>query len=137
MEQFQPLEQNIQLNKQTNLEIDLLLEAIYRLSGYDFRQYNRSSISRRIYNRMGINNIPTISRVQEKVIHDKEFLEQILNDFSINVTEMFRNPSFLRLFVKQSFRFYENIRKSVFGMQGVPQVKKYILWPSCFRKRGL
>lgn len=94
MEQFQPLEQNIQLNKQTNLEIDLLLEAIYRLSGYDFRQYNRSSISRRIYNRMGINNIPTISRVQEKVIHDKEFLEQILNDFSINVTEMFRNPSF-------------------------------------------
>ena len=137
MEQFQPLEQNIQLNKQTNLEIDLLLEAIYRLSGYDFRQYNRSSISRRIYNRMGINNIPTISRVQEKVIHDKEFLEQLLNDFSINVTEMFRNPSFLKLFVKRSSQFCENIQKSVFGMQGVRQVKKYILWPSCCRKRGL
>jgi len=59
MEQFQPLDQEIQLNKQTNLEIDLLLEAIYRLSGYDFRQYNRSSISRRIFNRMRINSIPT------------------------------------------------------------------------------
>jgi len=113
MEQFQPLEQNIQLNKQTNLEIDLLLEAIYRLSGYDFRQYNRSSISRRIYNRMGINNIPTISRVQEKVIHDKEFLEQILNDFSINVTEMFRNPSFFKAFretVIPVLREYPEIR---------------------------
>lgn len=113
MEQFQPLEQNIQLNKQTNLEIDLLLEAIYRLSGYDFRQYNRSSISRRIYNRMGINNIPTISRVQEKVIHDKAFLEQILNDFSINVTEMFRNPSFFKAFretVIPVLREYPEIR---------------------------
>lgn len=113
MEQFQPLEQNIQLNKQTNLEIDLLLEAIYRLSGYDFRQYNRSSISRRIYNRMGINNIPTVSRVLEKVIHDKEFLEQILNDFSINVTEMFRNPSFFKAFretVIPVLREYPEIR---------------------------
>ncbi len=98
MEHFEPLEQNIQLNKQTNLEIDLLLEAIYRLSGYDFRQYNRSSISRRIFNRMRINSIPTISRVQEKVIHDQAFLEQLLNDFSINVTEMFRNPSFFKAF---------------------------------------
>jgi len=113
MEQFQPLEQKIQLNKQTNLEIDLLLEAIYRLSGYDFRQYNRSSISRRIYNRMGINNIPTISQVLEKVIHDQEFLEQMLNDFSINVTEMFRNPSFFKAFrekVIPILREYPEIR---------------------------
>ncbi|WP_336636302.1 protein-glutamate O-methyltransferase CheR [Lysinibacillus fusiformis] len=113
MEHFEPLEQNIQLNKQTNLEIDLLLEAIYRLSGYDFRQYNRSSISRRIFNRMRINSIPTISRVQEKVIHDQEFLEQLLNDFSINVTEMFRNPSFFKAFrekVIPALREYQEIR---------------------------
>ncbi|GAA3343672.1 protein-glutamate O-methyltransferase CheR [Deinococcus persicinus] len=113
MEHFEPLEQNIQLNKQTNLEIDLLLEAIYRLSGYDFRQYNRSSISRRIFNRMRINSIPTISRVQEKVIHEQEFLEQLLNDFSINVTEMFRNPSFFKAFrekVIPALREYQEIR---------------------------
>ncbi|KOY80060.1 protein-glutamate O-methyltransferase CheR [Lysinibacillus macroides] len=113
MEQMQPLEQKIQLDKQTKLEIELLLEAIYRLSGFDFRQYNRSSISRRIYNRMKINNIPTISRVLEKVIHDKAFLEQLLNDFSINVTEMFRNPSFFKTFrekVIPSLRDYPEIR---------------------------
>ncbi|WP_341301013.1 protein-glutamate O-methyltransferase CheR [Lysinibacillus sp. FSL H8-0500] len=113
MEQMQPLEQKIQLNKQTNLEIELLLEAVYRLSGFDFRQYNRSSISRRIYNRMKINNIPTISRVLEKAIHDKAFLEQLLNDFSINVTEMFRNPSFFKAFrekVIPSLRDYPEIR---------------------------
>ncbi|MEQ6355621.1 protein-glutamate O-methyltransferase CheR [Lysinibacillus sp. M3] len=97
----------------TDLEIDLLLEAIYRLSGFDFRQYNRSSISRRIYSRMGMSNIPTISRVLEKVIHEDGFLEQLLNDFSINVTEMFRNPSFFKAFREEVVPFlrdYPEIR---------------------------
>jgi len=108
MDQF-PLEQKMH----TDLEIDLLLEAIYRLSGFDFRQYNRSSISRRIYSRMRMNNIPTVSRVLEKVIHENGFLEQLLNDFSINVTEMFRNPSFFKAFrqeVVPYLRDYPEIR---------------------------
>ncbi|KOS61135.1 protein-glutamate O-methyltransferase CheR [Lysinibacillus agricola] len=103
----------LQQKKHTDLEIDLLLEAIYRLSGFDFRQYNRSSILRRIYSRMRMSNIPTISRVLEKVIHENEFLEQLLNDFSINVTEMFRNPSFFKAFreeVVPSLRDYPEIR---------------------------
>lgn len=97
----------------SSLEIDLLLEAIYRMSGFDFRQYSRSSISRRIYNRMKIGSIPTISRLLEKVIHEDGFLEQILNDFSINVTEMFRNPSFFKAFRKEvipQLRDYPEIR---------------------------
>lgn len=108
MERF-PLQQKMY----TDLEIDLLLEAIYRLSGFDFRQYNRSSISRRINNRMRMNNITTISRVIENVIHEDGFLEQLLNDFSINVTEMFRNPSFFKAFrqeVVPYLRDYPEIR---------------------------
>ena len=95
------------------LEIDFLLEAIYRLSGFDFRQYNRSSISRRIHNRMNINGIETITGLLEKVIHEENFLEQMLNDFSINVTEMFRNPSFFKTFRKEVvpiLREYPEIR---------------------------
>ncbi len=106
-------EQRLENNQHANLELDLLLEAVYRLSGFDFRQYNRASISRRVYNRMKINNIPTISRLQEKVIHEEGFLTQLLNDFSINVTEMFRNPSFfraLRTEVIPKLRDYPEIR---------------------------
>ncbi|MTT31761.1 protein-glutamate O-methyltransferase CheR, partial [Terrilactibacillus sp. BCM23-1] len=88
-------------DQQIKVEIDLLLEGIYRVSGFDFRQYTRSSISRRISNRMKIDQIPTISRMLEKVIHDPVFLEKLLNDFSINVTEMFRNPSFFKAFRKK------------------------------------
>ncbi|TKI65181.1 protein-glutamate O-methyltransferase CheR [Lysinibacillus mangiferihumi] len=111
--QFQNFELKQQMNKHADMEIELLLEAIYRLSGFDFRQYNRSSISRRIYNRMRVSNIPTISRVQEKAIHEESFLEQLLNDFSINVTEMFRNPSFFKAFRKEVvpyLRQYPEIR---------------------------
>lgn len=95
------------------MEVDFLLEAIYRLSGFDFRQYNKSSISRRIHNRMKMNGISTITGLLEKVIHDEEYLEQLLNDFSINVTEMFRNPSFFKAFrevVVPMLREYPEIR---------------------------
>ena len=110
---FKNMGQEVEENVHSDMEIDLLLEAVYRLSGFDFRQYNRSSIARRIYNRMKINSIPTISRVLEKVFHEEDFLKQLLNDFSINVTEMFRNPSFFKAFreiVVPKLREYPEIR---------------------------
>lgn len=88
------------MDKKT-LEVRLLLEAVYTLSGFDFRKYNQQSIMRRIEHRMRINNIPTISRLTESIIYDKQLLHVVLNDFSINVTEMFRDPSFFRAFREQ------------------------------------
>ncbi|MGE7983486.1 CheR family methyltransferase [Solibacillus sp. NPDC093137] len=80
------------------LEVRLLLEAVYTLSGYDFRKYNQQSILRRIEHRMRLNNFSSISQLTESVIYNKELLKVLLNDFSINVTEMFRDPSFFRAF---------------------------------------
>lgn len=80
------------------LEVRLLLEAVYTLSGYDFRKYNQQSILRRIEHRMRLNNFSSISQLTEAIIYDKEVLKVLLNDFSINVTEMFRDPSFFRAF---------------------------------------
>lgn len=80
------------------LETDLLLKAIYRLSGYDFRNYMRSSIIRRIHNRMRLDRIGSISGLLDKVLHEEGYLNKILEDFSINVTEMFRDPSFFLAF---------------------------------------
>ncbi|MER1998808.1 MAG: protein-glutamate O-methyltransferase CheR [Lysinibacillus sp.] len=80
------------------LEIQLLLDAVYSLSGYDFRRYNQQSILRRIEHRMRIANIPSITQLTDAIIHNEEMLAQILKDFSINVTEMFRNPTFFKAF---------------------------------------
>ncbi|WP_240344286.1 protein-glutamate O-methyltransferase CheR [Paenibacillus sp. SYP-B3998] len=80
------------------LEIDLLLEGIHRLYGYDFRNYVRTSIRRRIQSRMRLEKLPTITALLERTLHDKLVAEQLIKDFSINVTEMFRDPSFFRAF---------------------------------------
>jgi len=99
-EQYQ-WETEMETDPKTNMEIDFLLEGIYQLSGYDFRQYARSSITRRVLNRMKADNLPTVSRVLEKAIHQEGFLEVLLDDFSINVTEMFRDPAFFRALREQ------------------------------------
>jgi chemotaxis protein methyltransferase CheR len=81
-------------NEVENLEIDLLLEAIKRRYGYDFHNYVRSSLKRRILHRMAIANLSRISDMLSCVIHDKSFFDDFLKDMSITVTEMFRDASF-------------------------------------------
>ncbi len=76
------------------IEITLLLEALFRKYGYDFRQYSRIHIGRRIANRMLLSNIGSISDVQSLALHDRGFAALLLQDLSITVTEMFRDPLF-------------------------------------------
>ncbi|MGM0876067.1 MAG: CheR family methyltransferase [Bacillota bacterium] len=83
------------------IEIDLLLEGIYRHYGFDFRNYVFSSIRRRIWHRIHSENLVTVSALQEKVLHDPRIMKSLLEDFSITVTEMFRDPSFYKAFRKK------------------------------------
>jgi chemotaxis protein methyltransferase CheR len=76
------------------LELRLLLEAIHQHHGYDFRGYARTSLKRRIWRRINEEGLETISGLQERVLHDDEVMERLLIDFSINVTSMFRDPTF-------------------------------------------
>lgn len=76
-----------------DLELTLLLEAIYQHYGYDFRQYARASIRRRIRRRMLEEKLETISGLQERVLHDASCMERLLADLSISVTSMFRDPT--------------------------------------------
>lgn len=74
------------------LEIDLLCEAIYRFYGFDFRQYARASLKRRILNLVDLEQLSSISALLEKVLHDRNVMERFLLNLSINVTSMFRDP---------------------------------------------
>jgi chemotaxis protein methyltransferase CheR len=78
------------------LEMELLLEAIYRHYGYDFRQYAPSSLRRRLKKRMEAERLTTFSALQDRVLHDSTAMEGLLRDMSVNVTAMFRDPSFFR-----------------------------------------
>ena len=76
------------------VEIGLLLEGIYQHYGFDFRGYAISSIRRRLWRRAYSERVETISALQEKVLHDPDAMERLLHDLSINVTSMFRDPTF-------------------------------------------
>jgi chemotaxis protein methyltransferase CheR len=78
------------------IEIDLLLQAISRKYGYDFRNYAKASIKRRIMNVLSSSGLKTISEMQHKLLYEKDFFETLLVKLSVNVTEMFRDPSFYK-----------------------------------------
>jgi chemotaxis protein methyltransferase CheR len=83
------------------LEIELLLEAVHRRYGFDFREYAQASLKRRLYRRMIAENLTTLSQLQDKLLHDPPSMERLLLDLSINVTSMFRDPTFYVAFRQQ------------------------------------
>ena len=80
------------------IEIELLLEAVYRHYGFDFRSYAYSSLRRRLWKRILAEGLATVSALQDRVLHDSETLERLLDDLSVSVTAMFRDPSFYLAF---------------------------------------
>jgi chemotaxis protein methyltransferase CheR len=76
------------------IEVALLLEAIFRRYGFDFREYAPASLRRRLWRRANAEGLPTLSALQDRVLHDPACMERLLLDLSINVTAMFRDPSF-------------------------------------------
>ncbi|PYO48722.1 MAG: chemotaxis protein CheR [Gemmatimonadetes bacterium] len=83
------------------IEIELLLEGIFRHYGFDFRAYAYASIRRRLWKRIEEEGLGSISALQERVLHEPEMMEKLLLDLSINVTAMFRDPGFYVTFREQ------------------------------------
>jgi chemotaxis protein methyltransferase CheR len=107
------------------LEMDLLLEALHRRYGYDFRGYARASLRRRLWRRVDLEGLRTLSGLQERVLHDPGAIDRLLADLSINVTEMFRDPGFhaaLRAQVVPLLRTHPFVRVWVAGCSSGEEV---------------
>ena len=83
------------INIQNN-ELEFFLEIIFRVFGYDFRNYNKAHVKRRILHRINNLELQSISQLQHKVLYEEGYFDMILRDLSINVTEMFRDPGFYK-----------------------------------------
>jgi chemotaxis protein methyltransferase CheR len=100
------------------LELQLLLEGVYRQYGFDFREYAPASLKRRVWRRVHAEGVQTIAGLLERVLHDPDVMERLLLDLSINVTSMFRDPTFyaaLRAQVVPVLRTYPFTRVWVAG----------------------
>ncbi len=87
------------------IELDLFLEALYRRYGYDFRRYARASIRRRARQTLEKSKRQRLGDLIPLLLQDEAFALQVVRDFSVTVTEMFRDPEFYRA-VRQSVAPY-------------------------------
>ena len=91
------------------IEIKILLDAVKLKYGYDFTQYADASLTRRIKKNLESTNYSHISEMISPIINDREFFRSFLNNLTVNVTEMFRDPP-----------FFCNLRKKV-----IPYLKTF------------
>lgn len=101
-----------------DIELNLLLEGVFQKYQHDFRHYARSSLRRRIRQAMERFGCPTVSRLQERLLHEPEVFAQMLQYFTVQVSEMFRDPAYflaLRRQVLPLLSTYPSIRIWVAG----------------------
>jgi chemotaxis protein methyltransferase CheR len=90
-----------EVNHLEDIEVGLLLEGLYQAHGFDFREYSRASIKRRILEMMRAEKLGTISAFQNRLLHDAACLDRFLLGVSVHATAMFRDPSFYLTFRKK------------------------------------
>ena len=101
------------MTAQTDLEVDLLLEAIYQTFHYDFRSYSKASLKRRLVQAVSHFGVGSITDLQGKVLHEEGAFTQLLRFLTVQVSDMFRDPSFFRVLREQIvpiLRTYPSLR---------------------------
>jgi len=81
-----------------DLEVRLLLEAIHAKYGYRFQDYAASSMRRRVRVALARSGLGNLGELQHKLLVDSEFFASMLDDLTVRVSEVFRDPSFYRAF---------------------------------------
>ena len=73
-------------------ELDLLIATLFEQHGYDFGNYAKASLKRRVNRVMVIDRIPSFAELLYKVKNDADYINHLVQQLTVNVTEMFRDP---------------------------------------------
>lgn len=84
-----------------NLEIKLLMEGVYQVYGYDFREYSEASLRRRLTQWLSGSGFATLSLAQSQLLRDRDEFNSLLRGITVNVSEMFRDPLFFKAIREQ------------------------------------
>lgn len=77
-------------------EVEHLIKDVYELYGYDFSQYSRASFRRRINRICVIDKFTSFAELRYTVLNDPDYLKHFIEEITVNVTEMFRDPHFFK-----------------------------------------
>ncbi len=79
-----------------DIELQLLIDAIYLKYHFDFRGYSTASLKRRLRTALIRFEVGTLSQLQDRVLHDATVFPALLDFLTVPVSEMFRDPSYFR-----------------------------------------
>jgi chemotaxis protein methyltransferase CheR len=128
---------DLPVSKVEAIEINLLLEALYQRYHYDFRNYAQASIKRRLKQAREQLGFSTFSALQEGLLHNAALLSCVLDYLTIQVSEMFRDPSYFRALrekVLPHLRTYPSLRVWVAGCSEGEELYSLVI---LFREEGL
>jgi chemotaxis protein methyltransferase CheR len=101
-----------------DVEFKLLIDAIYQMYHYDFRDYATASLRRRMRTAMSRFDCRTLSQLQDKLLHDATVFPALLDFLTVQVSEMFRDPGYFRALREQVvplLRTYPSLKVWVAG----------------------
>jgi chemotaxis protein methyltransferase CheR len=123
--------------KTEDIEIRLLLEAVYVRYHYDFRSYAMASIKRRLKQAREQLGFVTLSAMQESLLHDPAMLPRLVGYLTVQVSDMFRDPVFFRAIrekVVPHLRTYPSLKVWIAGCSGGEELYSFVI---LFREEGL
>jgi chemotaxis protein methyltransferase CheR len=113
-----------------DIELRLLIDAIYVRFHYDFRQYSSASVRRRIMQGMLALGCKTLSGLQELVLHDPSAFSQLLQYLTVQVSDLFRDPAYFRAFrerVVPVLRTYPSLKLWIAGCANGEEVYSFAI----------
>lgn len=124
-------------DKTEEIEIRLLLEALFQKHHYDFRGYAMASVKRRLKQARDQNGFASFSLMQDRLLRDPTMLPKLLGYLTVQVSEMFRDPSYFRTIrdkVVPHLRTYPSLKIWVAGCSAGEELYSLVI---LFREEGL
>ena len=119
------------------IELQLLLEAIYRKYHYDFRSYSPASLKRRLVQAKDHFSCNTFSQLQHMILHEGNVIDRLLPFLTVQVSDMFRDPSYFRALrekVIPHLRTYPSLKVWIAGCSAGEELYSMAI---LFREEGL
>ena len=77
-------------------EVEYLIKDVYDMYGYDFSDYSRASFKRRVNRICLIDKFTSFAELRYTLMNEPDYLKRFIEEITVNVTEMFRDPSFFK-----------------------------------------
>lgn len=125
------------MNKTEEIELMLLLEALFLKYDYDFRGYSMASVKRRMKLAKNHFNCANYSQLQDRLLHDSSMVPELLSYLTVQVSDMFRDPTYFRAIrekVVPHLRTYPSLKVWIAGCSAGEELYSFVI---LFREEGL